>query len=153
MAHNWTSTARLSIIYRHQLCGQCTRKSTRIALENGVYSIDELVAHIQAMLRLQDDHPNYQQKWLVTKKKDNAGEIEGIQLVCDQISPAPASTSSGGSAGPGSGISISFPSNLVNVNYGDGGTDIVYSSAIGEVSRAAGVVPGRAYLGPYLEAP
>jgi hypothetical protein len=125
----------------------------QIALENGVYSIDELVAHIQAMLRLQDDHPNYQQKWLVTKKKDNAGEIEGIQLVCDQISPAPASTSSGGSAGPGSGISISFPSNLVNVNYGDGGTDIVYSSAIGEVSRAAGVVPGRAYLGPYLEAP
>ena len=132
----------------------------QIALENGVYSIDELVAHIQAMLRLQDDHPNYQQKWLVTKKTDSAGEIEGIQLVCDQIPPAPASTrassDSDSDSDPNSDapvVSIPFPSNLVNVNYGDGGTDIVYSSAIGEVSRAAGVVPGRAYLGPYLEAP
>jgi hypothetical protein len=52
-----------------------------IALENGVYTMDELVAHIQAMLRQYDEHPNYQQKWVVTKKTDISGDIEGIQLV------------------------------------------------------------------------
>ena len=114
-------------------------RPVQIALQNGVYSIDELVAHIQAMLRLQDDHPNYQHEWLVTKKTDIAGDIEGIQLVCDQIPPAPKSTSSSssGSAPPGSDVDIPFPSNLVNVNSDDGGTDILYSPATGEVSRAA----------------
>ena len=37
-------------------------KLVMIQLVNGVYTIDELVAHIQAMLRQYDDHPNYQQK-------------------------------------------------------------------------------------------
>jgi hypothetical protein len=121
-------------------------RPVQIALQNGVYSIDELVAHIQAMLRLQDDHPNYQHEWLVTKKTDIAGDIEGIQLVCDQIPPAPKSTSatpptsdsdsdSDDSVAPD--VDIPFPSKLVNVSYGDGGTDIVYNSATGEVSRAA----------------
>jgi hypothetical protein len=71
-------------------------------------------------------------------------EIEGIQLVCDQIPPAPASTSASSDCDSDSDsdsdapvVSIPFPSNLVNVNYGDGGTDILYSSATCEVSRAS----------------
>ena len=117
-------------------------KPVMIQLVNGVYTIDELVAHIQAMLRQYYDHPNYQQKWLVTKKTDSSGEIEGIQLVCDQISPAPASTSTSDSDSDSNSdydavVSVPFPSKLVNVNYGDGGTDIVYSSTTGEVSREA----------------
>ena len=75
------------------------------------------------MLKQQDDHPNFQHKWEATKKTDMSGEIEGIQLVCDQIPPAPAS--------------IPFPSKYSNVNDDEGGTDIVYDSATGEVSRAA----------------
>jgi hypothetical protein len=103
-----------------------------IALENGVYTIDELVAHIRVMPRQHDDHPNYRQKWVVTKKTDIYGEL--------QISHAPASTSSIDSDSDSDSdavVSIPFSSNLINVNLGDGGTDIVYDSATGEVSRAA----------------
>ena len=34
-----------------------------IELTNSSYTEDELASHIQAQLRSQDIHPNYQQKW------------------------------------------------------------------------------------------
>ena len=45
----------------------------QIELKNGSYSVDALASHIQAQLRSQDIHPNYQQKWSCTPEYDTGG--------------------------------------------------------------------------------
>ena len=89
---------------------------------NGAYTVDELAAHIQTMLRQQDIHPNYQQKWVVTKKMSTDGsQFEGFNLVCDQIAPVSSTAS------------FKKPTNMVAVNFS--GPGVKYDTSTGKVER------------------
>ena len=67
---------------------ETVQEPIRIKLINGAYTIDELTQHIEDMLKLHDIHPNFQQKWVVSKQMSSDGStFEGIKLVCDQLAP------------------------------------------------------------------
>ena len=83
------------------------RRPVQIELMNGAYSATELAAHVQEQLRLQDDHPNYQQLWTCTAAVTN-NEFTGLNIECKQIAPATPAVAS-------------IPSDIVKVST-DGST-------------------------------
>ena len=101
---------------------ETVQEAIRIKLINGAYTIDELTQHIEDMLKLHDIHPNFQQKWVVSKQMSSDGStFEGIKLVCDQLAPV------------ADAAAAVVPPAMISVNRN--GPDVVYNTSNGKITR------------------
>ena len=103
-----------------------------ISLVDGSYTPVELAAHVQQQLRLQDFHPNYQQKWTCTAQITD-GVYTGMLIECGQVAPA-------------TGAGVTEPLGIVNA--GDNPSTFTYSSTganAGKVTKTSTDITDRLY--------